>query len=203
MALIRFAILTVLGLWCRPTARPPEVLVGGPCDGCELVFVDRPATLSAAARIAPVGEPGEPLVIEGRVRDQRGRAAGGVIVYAYQTDAQGRYPPGATRHGALRGFVVTGPDGRYRFDTIRPGPYPDSALPQHVHVHVIEPGRCHYYLDDLVFTDDPRLTAAQRRAHERGRGGSGVATPRRVGGTWWVRRDLDLGAGIADYARCR
>ena len=32
--------------------------------------------------------------------------------------------------------------------------------------------------------------------------GTGLATPVRTDGTWRVRRDIALGAGIADYARC-
>lgn len=198
-------IVTVL-LACRAHASPTEILVGGPCEGCEAVFEGRPATLAASARIAPATEAGEPLIIAGTVRDARGRAAAGVIVYAYHTDAKGLYPPSPQgtrhRHGRLRGFARTGRDGRYRFTTIRPASYPASRNPQHVHMHVVEPGRCHYYIDDVHFTDDPLLTPEVRAQADRGRGGSGVATPARADRTWRVRRDITLGAGIADYARC-
>ena len=70
-----------------------------------------------------------------------------------------------------------------------------------MHLHIIEPGRCTYYIDDIVFTDDPRLTPAARAGFP-GRGGSGVATPRREGeGAWVVERDIVLGAGIRGYPK--
>src|SRR5690349_12708303 len=86
-------------------AAAQEPIVGGPCEGCEYVFVDQPAQLAAQARIAPIGEAGAPLVIEGTVRRADGKAVANVIVYAYHTNAAGIYPPGTTRHGALRGWV--------------------------------------------------------------------------------------------------
>ena len=197
-------ILFVIALRaCTANASPKEVLVGGPCEGCEYVFEGRPAKLASQARIAPAKEPGEPLAIDGVVRDAKKQPVAGVIVYAYQTNAEGKYPPGKTRHGSLRAFAVTGKDGAYHFDTIRPASYPQSDIPQHVHMHVIEPGKCHYYIDDIVFTDDPMLTPAQRKAHEHGRGGVGVATPTKDKQLWRVRRDITLGAGIKDYDRCR
>ncbi|HET9483556.1 MAG TPA: hypothetical protein VFO79_06335 [Xanthomonadales bacterium] len=173
-------------------------MLGGPCDGCELIHVGMPAQLAATARIAPDGEPGEPLVLEGTVRTPDGSPADGIVVYAYQTDAKGLYPAGDTRHGRLRGWARTGADGRYRFDTVRPGAYPRRSDPQHIHVHVLEPGRGTYYLDDVVFGDDPLLTP-ERRARMAGRGGSGIVAPRREGASWRARRDIVLGAGIPGH----
>lgn len=183
-------------------AHGAEPILGGPCDGCENVFVGLPKQLATHARIAPVGEPGAPLAIEGVVRDAQGKPAAGVIVYAYHTDATGIYPRAATRHGRLRGWARTGADGAYRFDTIRPGAYPGRDIPQHVHMHVIEAGRGSYYIDDVLFDDDPLLTESHRRRMDTGRGGSGIAHPTRdADGTWRAHRDIVLGAGIAGYAR--
>lgn len=174
-----------------------EPVIGGPCEGCELVFDGQPNALSATARIAPSGTPGDPLRIEGVVRGRDGTPVSGVIVYAYQTDAGGLYPKAATRHGALRGWARSGADGRYRFDTIRPGAYPGRDVPQHVHMHVIEPGRGTYYLEDIVFADDPLLTEAQRRQMQNGRGGAGLCRPARDdAGGWRCVRDIALGEGI-------
>jgi protocatechuate 3,4-dioxygenase beta subunit len=177
-----------------------EPVIGGPCEGCELVFDGMPGSLSSAARIAPSGEPGEPMRIEGVVTGLDGRPASGVIVYAYHTDASGIYPPASTRHGRLRGWVRTDEEGRYRFDTIRPGAYPDGENPQHVHMHVIEPGYATYWIDSIVFIDDPLLTEDRRRATDHGRGGSGVVQPARdADDAWHVRRDILLGRGIPGY----
>ncbi|HVS03886.1 MAG TPA: hypothetical protein VMT16_14055, partial [Thermoanaerobaculia bacterium] len=149
-----------------------------------------------SARIAAEGEPGEPMRIEGTVRDGSGRAASGVIVYAYHTDAGGIYPPAATRHGRLRGWAQTDEQGRYRFDTIRPGSYPSGTVPAHVHMHVIEPGCCTYSIDSIHFRDDPLLSGGGGP----GRGGSGVVTSRREGDDrWMVTRDIVLGQGVPGH----
>lgn len=185
--------------------RPREPVVGLPCEGCEAVFEGLPESLASSARIAPVGEPGEPMRIEGTVLDASGKPASGVIVYAYHTNDRGIYPRtgrsgerAATRHGALRGWALSDGNGRYRFETIRPAGYPQTDIPAHVHMHVIEPGRCTYYIDDILFEDDPRLTESHRRQLDRGRGGSGVVSPRRdPNGAWVVTRDIHLGRGIA------
>ncbi len=193
---------------CAADSAPArEPVVGLPCEGCEAVFVGMPAAPPAQARIAPAREPGEPLRIRGTVLTANGKQpAAGVIVYAYQTDAGGLYPPdpaaqqAGVRHGRLRGWAWTDASGTYQFDTIRPGGYPGTDIPQHIHMHLIEPGRCTYYIDDILFTDDPRLGPEQRASQDRGRGGSGIATPTKgADGVWNVRRDIRLGAKIPGY----
>jgi len=192
-------LLTAPTLVC---AQRHEPVIGGPCEGCELVFAGLPSDLSWHARIAPEDEPGEPLRIEGTVTDAGGRPAAGVIVYAYHTDAEGIYPPAATRHGQLRGWARTDAAGRYRFDTIRPGAYPGRTTPQHVHMHVIEPGVATYWIDSIHFTDDPLFERIRSGESASPRGGSGIVTPSRgEDGTWQVRRDIALGAGVPGYRR--
>lgn len=189
---------------CSAQASPKEVLVGGACDDtCALSFVGMPAKLVSSSRIAPVKEPGEPLSIDGIVRDANEQPVAGVIVYAYHTNAKGIYPKGPTKNGTLRGWAVTGADGAYHFDTIRPAGYPQHPEPQHVHMRVIHPGKCHYTIDSLLFTDDPRLTEAMRKTQDRGHGGSGIATPVRDSTGWHVRRDITVGAKIDNFDRCR
>jgi protocatechuate 3,4-dioxygenase beta subunit len=187
---------------CARDGGAAEPIVGLPCENCEIVFDGMPAELAAQARIAPAGEPGEPMVVAGTVRDAAGRAVPDVVVYAYHTDARGIYPRAETLHGRLRGWAKTGPDGGYRFETIRPAGYPGTALPQHVHFHVLEPGRCTYWIDDLLFEDDPRLTERER-ARPEGRGGDGIGRPARdAAGVWHARRDIVLGARVPGYEAC-
>jgi len=180
--------------------------VGGPCEGCESVFERLPEEVPSSSRIAPTGEQGEPLVIQGRVTHRDGSPAPGTIIYAYHTDTEGIYPRdeslrglAAYRHGRLRGWARADDNGKYRFETIRPGGYPGSDQPQHVHMHVIEPGRCTYYIDDIIFTDDPRLTPGLIEQYNHGRGGPGIVTPRDEEGVWFVERDIVLGERIPDY----
>ena len=174
-----------------------EPVLGGPCEGCGFVFESMPRKLESATRIAPASEPGTPLIIEGVVRTLAGKGAAGVIVYAYHTNNEGIYPRAATRHGALRGWAVTDAAGHYHFDTIRPRAYPSGNIPEHVHMHVIEPGKGTYYIDELRFTDDTFITDRNRKTDERG--GNGLVTPERRGATWYARRDIVLGLNIPGY----
>lgn len=176
-----------------------EPVIGLPCEGCEYVYVGMPDELKANARIAPADEPGEALIIDGMAYTADGNPAPGVIVYGYQTDAGGLYPKGTTSHGALRGWVRTDGAGRYRFLTIRPGSYPGRDTPQHIHLHVIEPSKGTYYIDDISFTDDPKLTAADRNS-QGCRAGCGLSEPKRdKEGNWRVSRDIILGQNIPGH----
>jgi protocatechuate 3,4-dioxygenase beta subunit len=183
-----------LPVLAEPAARH-EPTLGGPCEGCDWVFDDKPVKPASHARIAPAAETGAPLVIEGVVTAARGALVSGVIVYAYHTDQGGLYPPARNRHGRLRGWAITDAHGRYRFDTIRPGAYPERNVAEHVHMHVIEPGIGTYYIDNLEFEDDPLNT--RRRGAERG--GNGLMLPVRRDGVWQARRDIVLGRNIPGY----
>ena len=162
--LIQTTVLTA-ALASRAIAAPRETVIGGPCEGCEWVFEGQPETLRSRARIAPLEEPGMPMIIEGTVTTVRGAPARNVIVYAYHTDRSGIYPRAANRHGTLRGWALTDVEGRYRFDTIRPGAYPSRDVAEHVHMHVIEPGIGTYYIDNLEFQDDPLNSALDQARH--------------------------------------
>ena len=60
----------------------------------------RPATLTATARIAPESEPGTPLVIHGHAFAEDGKTPlANAIIFAYHTDKEGVYDrPGAAAH---------------------------------------------------------------------------------------------------------
>ncbi len=180
-----------------------EPVVGLPCDGCEAVFKWMPDRFSTSARLVPTSEPGEPLLISGTVKNSADIPQANVIVYAYQTDRRGSYPLGLTRHGRLRGWVRTGLDGKYSFNTIRPGSYPGKDIPQHIHMHIIEPNRCTYTVGDILFADDPLLTAAHRSKERNARGGSGIvhlAGNKKIG--WQATRDITLGLNVPGYSAC-
>ena len=115
-------------------AQESEPIVGRPCEGCEAVFEGIPPEIPSVSRIAPETESGEAMVIEGTVRNAGGTPIPGIILYACHTSAGGVYAKdealrgtAAYRHGRLRGWVRTDGAGRYRFETIRPGPYTGSS----------------------------------------------------------------------------
>lgn len=191
--------LAALLLYPSP-GRVQEPVIGGPCEGCDWVYVEMPQSIPTSAGIAPVDEAGERLVVEGTVYSITGEPAAEIIVYAYHTNADGVYPEGVTRHGRLRGWAKTDVRGQYRFDTIRPGAYPSRDEAEHIHMHVIEPGKGTYYIDSLTFTDDRLLKPEGLSRPEDARGGVGLSTPTRdENGTWHARRDIQLGLNIPGY----
>lgn len=169
------------------------------CEGCEAIHERTFRGLTGAATIPPAGEAGERLVLGGRVLQPDGvTPAPDVVVYAYHTNAAGVYPTRGIergwdrRHGYLRGWIMTGPDGEYRFETIRPGPYPGRSDPAHIHLIVKEPDRREYWIDEVVFLDDVRVDERYRGA-QGNRGGSGIIRlTRDPSGTWIGRRDIVL-----------
>ncbi len=84
--------------------------------------------------------------LRGQVLDVEGDPVGGALVEIWQCDANGRYHhPGdranRDRDPAFQGYgqFRTAADGRYRFRTIRPVPYPGRT--PHIHYAVHAPGR--------------------------------------------------------------
>ncbi|MFM9827929.1 MAG: hypothetical protein ACKVOB_04175 [Sphingomonas sp.] len=169
------------------------------CEGCEGAAEADAATLTNSATIGPGIDRGEPLTIDGTVyQTDRKTPAAGVVIYAYQTNAEGRYANGtpateaSRRHGRLRGWVKTGADGRYHFDTIKPAPYPNDTIPAHIHLTVLEPERRPYWIDDIVFDGEFGVTNAYRRSVDN-KGGNGIVqATRQPDQSWRVQRDILL-----------
>ena len=116
-------------------------------------------------------EPGERLLVTGTVRDEAGHVVPGALIYVYQTNAAGWYasdrphilgPGGDEGHARLFGYMTTGPDGRYELRTIRPGSYPGTNNPQHIHFEVVAEGH-RERITELLFDGDPLLTEGTRR----------------------------------------
>jgi len=159
-----------------------------------------PRFRKAVENHAPVGrleyagpeEPGERMTVRLRLTGAKGEPFAAALVYAYQTSAKGFYAQDAAHvqamagdvsHARLFAYVLTDDDGWIELRTIRPAGYPNSDLPQHIHLHAEHEGRS---LDgsELVFTDDPRLTKDVRKEYEGNR--AIIATPRKQDGRWLV-----------------
>lgn len=154
---------------------------------------ERPAALTSTARIAPASEPGTPLVIHGRLFAADGTTpVAGAVVFAYQTDRGGLYSPaGSAPHSwRLRGWANTGPDGRFVFETIRPGRYPGTRIPAHVHFTVFAPAGGRYHAGELQFADDDFVPASDREESQRAGEFGRVRPVRTAGATAHV--DLQL-----------
>lgn len=189
------------------TGQNSTTIVGGGCDGCDLMFAGMPQKLSWKTTIPDTSELGTPLEMSGVIYTSDGKTpAPNVILYVYQTDAKGYYSPSenqtaARRHGHLRGWMKTDERGRYKFRTIRPAPYPDARIPAHIHPVIKEPGKNEYYIDEYVFDDDSFVTKAER-ARQENRGGNGIVTlNKNSDGVWVGQRDIILGLNIPNYPK--
>lgn len=87
---------------------------------------------------------GQMTDLSGRVLDRDGRPIQKARVEIWQCDANGRYHHPLDRHGGrdpkFQGFgrTATDAEGRYRFRTIRPVPYPGRT--PHIHMAVFPEG---------------------------------------------------------------
>ena len=116
------------------------------------------------AKVTPPLEPGDPLVVRGRVWgiDSR-KPLAGAIVDVWQANAAGRYdnddqdkPP---RPGVFvnRARVLTDESGYYEYETIKPGRYmigPKQWRPAHIHYWVSAAGY-KPLVTQLYFKGDP------------------------------------------------
>ena len=118
---------------------------------------------------------GQVAWLEGDVSDLAGRPVVGAQVEIWQCDHAGHYHhpgDGDKADNRFQGFgrVAVGADGRYRFRTIRPVPYPGRT--PHIHVKVRLDGR-ELLTTQVYVADDPgnprdglwrSLSAAERAA---------------------------------------
>lgn len=126
---------------------------------------DAPADAPSTGRVAAAGEPGERLTVSGLVSGGDGSPIGGASLYVYQTDREGYYgvkPLSDNRNPRLKLFLRSAADGSWSFDTIRPGSYPGSRVPAHIHFEVSARGRAPRIFE-IVFEGDPFITGDMRR----------------------------------------
>src|SRR5690242_5440522 len=110
-----------------PVADPEAVELTGPVFGVtDVTPLDHDLTQQHTG--APLGER---ISVTGRVVDRDGRPVRGQLVEIWQANACGRYAHQRDDHPAPLdpnftgvGRCLTDDDGRYRFVTIKPGPYP-------------------------------------------------------------------------------
>jgi protocatechuate 3,4-dioxygenase beta subunit len=133
----------------------------------------RQSAQSSQVTIVTPKEPGEPLVVTGRVVDDDGRPVKRAVMFVYQTSAKGWYSDraahfsareGDRKHARLFGYLRTDADGHFELRTIRPTGYPDTDLPAHIHVEIERIDKdSGSFVTEVQFDDDPRLTAEWRK----------------------------------------
>ena len=170
------------------------------CEWCGKADAPPDERLTWRAQIAHDDEPGERIVLRGRVFMPDGETpAPDVLVYAYQTDATGVYPMrggetgNARRHGALRAWLRTDSEGRYEIRTIKPAPYPSRTEPAHIHVTLTARGGDEHWIDDFWFEGDPLITDRMRaRTQDTGRFSGIIRLETNEQGERAAQRDLRL-----------
>ncbi|MDF1694804.1 MAG: hypothetical protein P1U56_03195 [Saprospiraceae bacterium] len=166
---------------------------------CEWCGADEaPNDISWEAQLATEDEPGERLILEGTIFQKDGVSpAKNVIVYAYQTNAKGLYEKkgdetgNGLRHGHIRAWVKTDEQGRYKFYTIKPAPYPNLGEPAHVHMTLKGDDFDEYWISSTWFEGDEIITEDMMKNRTRIGGFSNVVPLQKdENGNWIAHRDI-------------
>lgn len=110
--------------------------------------------------IAAATEPGERLVLDGRVTGPNCEPLVGAVLDVWQANKDGTYyEPAGAEPFRLRGKFVSADDGTWQLQTIRPGNYAlaaNSWRPAHLHFTITHPGY-RTLTTQIYFKGDPFL----------------------------------------------
>ena len=128
------------------------------------ILLPHDADLTRRGQAAPLGEK---IVVTGRVVDEDGKPVRNSLLEVWQANAAGRYWHKRDQgHAPLDpnffgfGKMMTDGEGRYRFVTIKPGPYPwknhDKAWrPAHIHFSLFGNVYAQRLVTQMYFPSDP------------------------------------------------
>ena len=125
---------------------------------------EAPPGAPSTGQLAPCGEPGQALHVTGTVVDASGKPIPGASLYIYQTDHEGYYgvkPASDSRNPRLNLFLRSDAKGAWSFDTVKPGSYPGTRNPAHIHFEVSAAGRAPRIFE-IVFEGDQFITDRMR-----------------------------------------
>ena len=181
-------------------------LIGGGCDGCELMYVGMPKVISSEHTSNGWDEGKQKLILTGKAFQLDGRTpASDVVIYYWHTDDSGLYssndqtPKQAKEHGKLRGWVKSDKSGNYKIKTSRPDAYPNDNIPQHIHLSIKEPDIINEYYADLYFDDDPLYLKHKKKYGKLDRAGTEILRIVLDGNIQIAEHNIVLGLNIPDY----
>lgn len=185
-----------------------NTLVGGGCEGCELMYVGIPGQIASEHTSIGWTEGNQKLIVTGKVFQLDGKTpAPNVIIYYWHTDDKGLYssndqtPAQAKEHGKLRGWVKSDEDGNYTIKTSRPVAYPGQDIPQHIHLAIKEPDIASEYYADLYFDDDPLYLNHKKKYGKFDRAGTEILRIVLDGNIQIAEHNIVLGLNIPDYPK--
>lgn len=183
-----------------------QQIVGGGCEGCELMYVGMPEKILPEHTSIGWTEGKQKLILTGKVYQLDGKTpASGVIVYYWHTDDNGLYSSNsetqkeAKEHGKLRGWVKSDEDGNYKIKTSRPAAYPNQGIPQHIHLSIKEPDINNEYFADLYFDDDPLYLKHKKKYGKADRAGTELLRVVLDKDIEIAEHNIVLGLNIPDY----
>ncbi|MFJ1609242.1 protocatechuate 3,4-dioxygenase subunit beta [Streptomyces sp. NPDC088253] len=142
---------------------PETVELSGPVFGVTDI-TEHDSDLTIQHRGEPIGER---MTVSGRLLDRDGRPVRGQLIEIWQANAAGRYAHLREQHPAPLdpnftgvGRTLTDDQGRYRFTTIKPGPYPwgnhtNAWRPAHIHFSLFGTAFTQRLITQMYFPSDP------------------------------------------------
>jgi len=106
---------------------------------------------------------GEVVYLTGRVSNLKGEPVSGAKISIWQANTHGRYTHKSDQNTApldpnfqSYGFQTTDPEGRYRFKTIKPGPYPAPVVGMRApHIHFEVEAKYDRLITQMFFPNEP------------------------------------------------
>lgn len=127
---------------------------------------DGESDLTRAGAAPPIGQV---IVVRGQVTDEDARPVPNTLVEIWQANAAGRYDHAADQSGRTIdpnfhgvGRCLTDDEGRYRFRTIKPAPYPGGGAPDwwrpaHIHFSLFGHSFMSRMVTQMYFPGDPLI----------------------------------------------
>jgi len=141
--------------------------ITGPVFGPDLIRpLDSDLLLNGRLDRDPIGER---IIVHGHVLDEDARPVPGALVEIWQANAGGRYRHVRDHYVAALdpnfvgcGRTLSDGEGRYRFRTVKPGPYPwrnrlNDWRPAHIHLSIFGRSFVQRLITQLYFEGDPLL----------------------------------------------
>ncbi len=115
-----------------------------------------------ANRLVDDATRGQHIVVQGRVFDGDGQAVPDALLEIWQADASGHYHGEADAAFRGSGRTAVDRDGRYLFETIKPGPVDDGGTVQapHINLAVFARGLLVHLNTRIYFADEAAANAS-------------------------------------------